>query len=138
MLKCAKRLAYNTAKRGGITKWRAPKRRIVGSSSSSSSRIARTHKSNVAKAERTTTTRNDRIRQYRKMPEEDADAAAAAAAAEVAAMTGVNPARRGGGQARRDATADQALMGAATEGSFELLDETGERVKTRFLQFLME
>lgn len=62
---------------------------------------------------------------------------AAAAAAEVAAMTGVNVARRGG-QRERDPTADEAVMGAAEQGGFEVLDETGERVKQRFLQFLME
>lgn len=72
------------------------------------------------------------------------DAEAAEAAAEVAAMTGVNPARQkgrafgGGARQQRDPTADQAVMGAAQEGSFEILDETGERVRARFLQFLME
>jgi len=63
---------------------------------------------------------------------------AAAAAAEVAAMTGVNVARQGGGSRERDPTADEAVMGAAEVGGFEILDETGERVKARFLQFLME
>lgn len=66
-----------------------------------------------------------------------ADGDAAAAAAEVAAMTGVNPARQGGTR-ERDPTADEAVMGAAETGGFEILDETGERVKARFLQFLME
>jgi hypothetical protein len=72
----------------------------------------------------------------------DADTEAAEAAAEVAAMTGVNPARQrasgGGTRQQRDPTADQAVMGAAQEGSFEVLDETGERVRARFLQFLLE
>jgi hypothetical protein len=72
----------------------------------------------------------------------DADAEAAEAAAEVAAMTGVNPARQrasgGGARQQRDPTADQAVMGAAQEGSFEILDETAEHVRARFLQFLLE
>lgn len=40
----------------------------------------------------------------------------------------------------RDTTADEAFMGAAAEGigGFEILDETVERVKTRFQQFLVE
>ena len=40
----------------------------------------------------------------------------------------------------RITTADEAVMGAAADGvgGFEILDETGERVKTRFQQFLME
>ena len=76
------------------------------------------------------------------------DAGAAEAAAEVAAMTGVNPAAigrqrvgaGGGGGRQRDPTADEAVMGAAAEGigGFEILDESGELVRGRFLQFLME
>jgi hypothetical protein len=40
----------------------------------------------------------------------------------------------------RDTMADEAFMGAAAEGigGFEILDETVERVKTRFQQFLVE
>jgi hypothetical protein len=66
---------------------------------------------------------------------------AAAAVAEVAAMTGVNMATSSSSSRReRDTTADEAVMGAAADGvgGFEILDETGERVKTRFQQFLME
>jgi hypothetical protein len=75
------------------------------------------------------------------------DADAAEAAAEVAAMMGVNPANigrqragAGGGGRQRDPTADEAVMGAAGEGvgGFEILDESGELVRARFLQFLME
>jgi hypothetical protein len=74
---------------------------------------------------------------------------AAEAAAEVSAMTGMtNPgvvrqragAGGGGGARERDPTGDEAVMGAASEGvgGFEILDETGERVRARFLQFLLE
>ena len=64
----------------------------------------------------------------------------AAAVADVAAMTGVNMASGGTSRRERDTTADEAVMGAAADGvgGFEILDETGERVKTRFQQFLME
>lgn len=73
-------------------------------------------------------------------PEDDNDGTTdrevAVAAAEVSVM----------GQAsrtqRREPTGDEALIGATANadgvGSFEMIDESGELVKDRFLQFLME
>jgi hypothetical protein len=74
------------------------------------------------------------------MSNNDNQDTAAAAVAEVAAMTGVNMATSSSSRRERDTTADEAVMGAAADGvgGFEILDETGERVKTRFQQFLME
>ena len=62
------------------------------------------------------------------------DREAAAAAAEVSVM----------GQAsrvqRRDTAGEEAMIGATGDGvgAFEMVDEVGELVKDRFLQFLME
>lgn len=59
----------------------------------------------------------------------------AAAAAEVSVM------ERGGRANRRDPTGDEALIGATGNadgvGSFEVIDESGELVKDRFLEFLV-
>lgn len=67
-------------------------------------------------------------------PEDDAGEVAAAAA-EVSVM------ERGGRANRRDPTGDEALIGATGNadgvGAFEVVDESGELVKARFLEFLV-
>jgi hypothetical protein len=62
------------------------------------------------------------------------DREAAAAAAEVSVMGQTSRAQR------RDTTGDEAMIGATADGvgAFEMVDEVGELVKDRFLQFLME
>ena len=62
------------------------------------------------------------------------DREAAAAAAEVSVMGQTSRVQR------RDTTCDEAMIGATADGvgAFEMLDEIGELVKDRFLQFLME
>ena len=78
------------------------------------------------------------------------DAEAAEAAAEVAAMTGMDESRRGATETRsrrrRRSTGTRSDSRRSTSwaqpaegvGGFEILDETGERVRARFLQFLLE
>ena len=66
-------------------------------------------------------------------PDDDDNESVAAARAEVMTNQAEAPTRRG-----RDPTADQAVMGAAEEDNFEIMDESGELVKSRFLEFLME
>ena len=44
----------------------------------------------------------------------------------------------GGGGNRRNPHADQAIMGAAEEGSFGVYDKAGELVKGFFIRFLLE
>jgi len=60
----------------------------------------------------------------------------AAAAAEVSVMC------QNSRTQRRDPTGDEAMIGATGNadgvGAFEMVDESGELVKDRFLQFLME
>ena len=78
-------------------------------------------------------------------PGPGADADRALAAAEVSVMrdagAGYNPrlatGSGGGGTRRRaDPAADEAVMGVADAGGFEALDEGGEMVRVRFLDFL--
>jgi len=42
----------------------------------------------------------------------------------------------GGGTRRRDPAQDEAIMGVAESGAYEALDEGGEMVRVRFLDFL--
>lgn len=62
------------------------------------------------------------------------DREAAAAAAEVSVMGQTSRVQR------RDTTGEEAMIGATADGvgAFEMVDEVGELVKDRFLQFLME
>jgi len=68
-------------------------------------------------------------------PEED-DREIAAAQAEVSVMN------QAGRTNQRERTGDEALIGATGNadgvGAFEMVDESGELVKERFLSFLME
>ena len=62
------------------------------------------------------------------------DREAAAAAAEVSVMGQTSRVQR------RDTTGEEAMIGATADGvgAFEMVDEVGELVKDRFLNFLME
>lgn len=63
---------------------------------------------------------------------------------DAAQLASLLPSRRGGGggggggSRSRDPGADQAIMGTADEGNFEVYDKNGELVKGYFISFLLQ
>jgi len=65
------------------------------------------------------------------------NAGQALAAAQLSTLSAAAAARGGGGGTRRrDPAQDEAVLGVAAAGAYEALDEGGEMVRVRFLDFL--